>query len=159
PFHDEAVRRRSVLVRRRDLTGSHRLHPAEEPTADRCIFPPRVAVVEESDNAPTRFFGFDELDRPKTHGAHLGISPQGGAVARLGFPRLDRISTFPEGAGVAHRKLAIKGFEFRGIGDARAPEHIVAGIDNEFRGHDGISSSGSLASALSTKKAGARGVR
>src|SRR3546814_17576562 len=81
-------------------------------------------------------------------------------LARFGLPRLDRIGALPEGTCVARRKLLIKGFEFGRVGNTRAPEHIVARVDDRrIACHPGVSSSESTGCGSSTNRAAARGVR
>ena len=123
-LHDEAQRRRGVIVRAGELARPHHLQAGVEPAdAGRETLAARIL---QRDDAPPGLLGTDQIERLQHQRAHRLVRPQHRHRRRLRLPRLDGIGDGPERVAVLGAEPVVIGFELRRIRDIGPADHVFA---------------------------------
>ncbi len=123
-FHDEAQRRRGMIVRGGELARPHHLQPGIEPAdAGRETL---AAGILQRDHAPSGLLGADHVERLQHQRPQRRVAPQRRQRGRLRLPGLDRIGDGPERVALLAAELVIVGVELRRVLDVGSSDHVFA---------------------------------
>ena len=123
-LHDEAQRRRGVVVRGRPLAGVHHLQAGVEPAA--CRRHVAAAGIVEIDDAAAGLLGCDEFEAVQNVVAQVAVAPQRRHRRRLRLPRLDRIGDRPQRAGFEPLQFLVVGRQLGRVLDIGPADDVLA---------------------------------